>query len=192
MSRFTLFVGAVLLLNAAPVSAGWSGWWVTYDDRTPELSPEEVRLQRFWRDYYDALRQYYGSLDNIDWVAYYKNQGQPINCGNCSRIQFAPVFVSPAMQWAVPQGGLPVPGPVTPAGLTKVDSLPLFAPALPAPKAEFDFKAVKFSADEKECTQRLNELTAAGWQCLGPLGNGMTMFRRPAANAVPKIELEKR
>jgi hypothetical protein len=75
------------------------------------MSAEEERLQRFWHDYYDALRRYYGMLDHMDWVSYYKNHGYQINsgcggpggsCGGSQRIQFAPVFVSPSMQWAVP------------------------------------------------------------------------------------------
>jgi len=45
------------------------------------MSAEEERLQRFWHDYYDALRRYYGALDHIDWVAYYKNHGYQINAG---------------------------------------------------------------------------------------------------------------
>ena len=81
---------------------------------------EELRLEHFWHDYYDALRRYYKSLDRIDWVAYYKNHGYQINagCGGCAgpggncgggpgccpRINYAPVFVSPCMQWAVPGG----------------------------------------------------------------------------------------
>ena len=49
--------------------------------------------------------------DHIDWVAYYKNHGYQINTcygggcgpnGGSNRIQFAPVFVSPQMNWAVP------------------------------------------------------------------------------------------
>jgi hypothetical protein len=81
------------------------------------LPCEEQRLQRFWHDYYDALRKYYGLLDHIDWVAYYKNHGYQINSGcggpggNCN-INYAPVFVSPTMQWAVPAGGCPPMGPM--------------------------------------------------------------------------------
>jgi TolB protein len=79
-------------------------------------TPEEARLQAFWNDYYDALKRYYQQLDQIDWVQYYK-QGSRINGGfgpdgwpGCPRIQFAPVFVSPEMPWAVP-GGSPGKGP---------------------------------------------------------------------------------
>jgi hypothetical protein len=106
---------------------GYQPWWNIFAHRNPYMSVEEERLQRFWHDYYDSLRRYYGALDRIDWVAYYKNHGYQINtgCGGCGpggggcgggRIQFAPVFVSPQMQWAVPNtmlSGTP-PGPGCP------------------------------------------------------------------------------
>ncbi|MFO0865577.1 MAG: hypothetical protein U0744_13160 [Gemmataceae bacterium] len=88
-------------------------------------------LGSFWHDYYNAMKVYYDHLDNIDWVAYYKNHGYQINAGvggGCGgqgnqRVMFAPVFVSPSMQWAVPNGcstgacpspvmGAPVGGPM--------------------------------------------------------------------------------
>jgi hypothetical protein len=89
---------------------GYQPWWNIFAKRNCYMSCEEERLQRFWHDYYDALRRYYGMLDRIDWVAYYKNHGYQINnggygcgpCGGSNRVQFAPVFVSPSMQWAVP------------------------------------------------------------------------------------------
>lgn len=111
---------------------GYQPWWNIFAKRNPYMSIEEERLQRFWHDYYDALRRYYGMLDRIDWVAYYKNHGYQINtgcggpggagmCGGPSRVQFAPVFVSPTMNWAVPNGmgggGMlqgPPPGPAYP------------------------------------------------------------------------------
>jgi hypothetical protein len=89
---------------------GYQPWYNIFAKR-PCMSAEEERLQRFWHDYYDALRRYYGMLDHMDWVSYYKNHGYQINsgcggaggsCGGSQRIQFAPVFVSPSMQWAVP------------------------------------------------------------------------------------------
>lgn len=107
---------------------GYQPWWNIFAKRQKCMSVEEERLQRFWHDYYDALRRYYDSLDAIDWVSYYKNHGYQINtgcgsngggggpCGGCQRVQFAPVFVSPTMQWAVPNSNLsgPACGPPSP------------------------------------------------------------------------------
>jgi hypothetical protein len=80
------------------------------------MTPEEERLQHFWHDYYHALKNYYCALDHIDWVAYYKNHGYPISGGGgggcgptggaCQQINYAPVFVNPTMQWALPSGGM--------------------------------------------------------------------------------------
>jgi hypothetical protein len=96
-------------------SAGYSGyqpWYNIFAKRYKCLTPEEERLQKFWHDYYDALKCFYCALDHIDWVAYYKNHGYQINAGcgpcgggSCGRINYAPVFVSPTLQWAVPAGG---------------------------------------------------------------------------------------
>jgi hypothetical protein len=67
---------------------------------------EEQRLNGFWHDYYDAQGRYYGMLSNLDWVSYYKNHGYQINqdapCGGPCRIQYAPVVITPSMQWAAP------------------------------------------------------------------------------------------
>lgn len=122
MKRYLTILCAALGLLIAAESAqaswgsmcygGYQPWWNVFAKRNRCMSAEEERLQRFWHDYYDALRRYYGMLDNIDWVAYYKNHGYQINAGmcgpngGCSRIQFAPVFVSPMMQWAVPNSNL--------------------------------------------------------------------------------------
>jgi hypothetical protein len=125
MKRFALILVAALglSLSASPARAGWaqltySGyqpWWNIFAKRYKCLTPEEERLQKFWHDYYNALKHYYAALDNIDWVAYYKNHGYVINggCGPCGsgRINYAPVFVSPTIQWAVPancNGGPPM------------------------------------------------------------------------------------
>src|SRR5437016_772081 len=123
MKRFAIVMCAALGLlgccrdaGAAWGSLGYGGyqpWWNIFA-RRPCLTCEEERLQRFWHDYYDALRRYYGALDHIDWVAYYKNHGYQINagcngggpCGGSGRIQFAPVFVSPTMNCAVPNAPL--------------------------------------------------------------------------------------
>jgi hypothetical protein len=123
MKRFacllTALLGVCLAANEARADGwgsahygGYQPWWNIFAKRNPYMSIEEERLQRFWHDYYDALRRYYGMLDHIDWVAYYKNHGYQINTGcygggcgpngGSQRVQFAPVFVSPSMQWAVP------------------------------------------------------------------------------------------
>ncbi|MFO0927723.1 MAG: hypothetical protein U0736_11905 [Gemmataceae bacterium] len=95
--------------------SGYQPWWNVFAKRYKCLTPEEERLQKFWHDYYDAMKNFYKSMDAIDWVAYYKNHGYQINngcgpagCGpmgmGCGRINYAPVFVSPSFQWSVPGG----------------------------------------------------------------------------------------
>jgi hypothetical protein len=106
-----------------PLYGGYQPWWKAFPNKDKKLSPEEEKLQQFWKDYYDSLKRYYGELDHIDWVAYYKNHGYQINAGcgaggccGSKGIQFAPVFINPKMQWAVPNGviGSPlVPSPAS-------------------------------------------------------------------------------
>jgi hypothetical protein len=132
MKRFACLLVAVLAIFCAAEVAradtgslhygGYQPWWNIFAKRNHYMSAEEERLQRFWHDYYDALRRYYSSLDHIDWVAYYKNHGYQINTGaacgqygGSQRVQFAPVFVSPTMQWAVPNSCLSGP-PACPPG----------------------------------------------------------------------------
>ncbi len=126
MKRYALIVGAALslVLSSGVARAEWGSlcysgyqpWWNIFAHRPKCTTPEEERLQHFWHDYYDALKHYYGALDHIDWVAYYKNHGYQINAGcggpngGACRINYAPVFVSPTLQWAVPSsciGGPP-------------------------------------------------------------------------------------
>ena len=127
MKRIGLMACAVLglALSASQSHASWgamsySGYqpcWNIFAKRYKCLTAEEERLQKFWHDYYDALKNYYCALDHIDWVAYYKNHGYQINAGcggggggGCGRINYAPVFVVPGMQWASPNacmGGAP-------------------------------------------------------------------------------------
>ena len=125
MKRFTLLAGAALCLAFSTTAgsaqaggltySGYQPWWNIFACRPRCMTPEEERLQKFWHDYYHALKCYYGALDKIDWVAYYKNHGYAINgacggpgCAPCGqRVQYAPVFVSPTMQWAVPNGCMP-------------------------------------------------------------------------------------
>jgi hypothetical protein len=128
MKRIAVMVCAVLglALCSGNCEASWGAlsysgyqpWWNVFAKRYKCLTPEEERLQKFWHDYYDALKCFYCSLDHIDWVAYYKNHGYQINAcgpygGGCGRINYAPVFVSPNLQWAVPAGaaGGPPVGP---------------------------------------------------------------------------------
>jgi len=133
MKRFALILCAALGIvlsngvaratwNSSMGYSGYQPWWNIFAHRNKCLTPEEERLQHFWHDYYDALKAYYGHLDHMDWVAYYKNHGYQINggCGangGCCRINYAPVFVSPTMQWAVPStclSGPPTGGPCGP------------------------------------------------------------------------------
>jgi hypothetical protein len=140
MKRFALIMCAALgvVLSSGVARASWGSlsysgyqpWWNIFAHRNKCMTPEEERLQHFWHDYYDAMKNYYCALDHIDWVAYYKNHGYQINgscCGPCGpggacRINYAPVFVSPQMQWAVPSGCLSGPpvgaaaGPMVPGG----------------------------------------------------------------------------
>jgi hypothetical protein len=118
MKRFALTISAALgiVLSSGMAHAGWGSltysgyqpWWNIFAHRNKCMTPEELRLQHFWHDYYHAMKCYYGALDHIDWVAYYKNHGYQINAGCAGpggapcRINYAPVFVSPTMQWAVP------------------------------------------------------------------------------------------
>jgi hypothetical protein len=131
-------VGLALSANTCHASwghlfySGYQPWWNIFAKRYKCLTPEEERLQKFWHDYYDALRAFYKGLDAIDWVAYYKNHGYQIN-GNCgpygagcyNRINYAPVFVAPTLQWAVPAGvaGGPPMGP--PYGVMGQPGMPL-------------------------------------------------------------------
>ena len=150
MKRLVMVLTLVgVLLQGQVAHAGWTSlcyggyqpWWNIFAHRNKCMSPEEERLQRFWHDYYDALKHYYGALDHIDWVAYYKNHGYQINngcgpCGGgggcCGRINYAPVFVTPAMQWAVPNGclnGPPVgPNCCPPGGGMPMGGMPVGMP----------------------------------------------------------------
>ena len=129
MKRIVVMACAVigLFLSSNHSQASWgsltySGYqpcWNIFAKRYKCLTPEEERLQKFWHDYYDAMQNFYCSLDHIDWVAYYKNHGYAINGGpGCGgRINYAPVFVSPGIQWAVPAGGAGGPPCGPPCGM---------------------------------------------------------------------------
>jgi hypothetical protein len=127
----TLCAALALILTAQTARADWAScsyggyqpWWNIFAHRNRYMTCEEQRLQRFWHDYYDALQRYYRGLEHIDWVAYYKNHGYRINgggCGgpggDCGPVQFAPVHVSPGMQWAAPNAASCAP-PMGPMGM---------------------------------------------------------------------------
>ena len=108
-----LALGSVPKAQASWGQLGYSGyqpWWNLFAKRYKCMTPEEERLQKFWHDYYDALKHYYSALDHIDWVAYYKNHGYAINAGcggyGGGRVNYAPVVVTPGMTWAAPQGSM--------------------------------------------------------------------------------------
>jgi hypothetical protein len=118
MLRLSSTLGTIVAfaLSAAPVRAQWpnigsGGYqpWCIYAKRYKNLTPEEERLQKFWHDYYDAMRNYYAHLDHIDWVAYYKNHGYLVNSGKAC----CPTL--PPLQWAAPSpfpgGPMPFPTP---------------------------------------------------------------------------------
>src|SRR5947207_211267 len=125
MKRILVIAVAVFGLtfgHAAQANASWSEycysgyqpWWNIFAKRYKCLTPEEERLQKFWHDYYDALKNYYCALDKIDWVAYYKNHGIAANGGGCGpygggRTNYLPVIVTPGIQWGYPQMGGPGP-----------------------------------------------------------------------------------
>src|SRR5262245_53991273 len=150
MKRIAVMVCAVLglALGSGTCQASWGAlmysgyqpWYNIFAKRYKCLTPEEERLQKFWHDYYHALKDFYCGLDHIDWVAYYKNHGYAINCGPCGpggpcgRINYAPVFVSPTLQWAVPAGcaaGPPV-GPPYGMGMPMA-GMPPMGPMGPGP-----------------------------------------------------------
>ncbi len=165
LSILGVTLGLSLGLGTTPAHAGSYG----YSGYQPWLNPlgyctsycktpEEKRLQKFWHDYYHALKCYYGSLEHLDWVGYYKNHGYQINAGcnmggcgmggyggacgpagcggpagygpagcgapggatgcNLGPVNYAPVFVSPTMQWAIPNCGMNGP-PVCPTGYSE-------------------------------------------------------------------------
>ncbi|MSR30067.1 MAG: hypothetical protein EXR99_01050 [Gemmataceae bacterium] len=139
MKRIALVLCAMVGFTMASASAhagwgsmsysGWQPWYNIFAKRYKCLTPEEERLQKFWHDYYNAMQNYYGALDNIDWVAYYKNHGYQINGGFGGRVNYAPVFVSPNMQWAVPNGAAGGP-PVSAGAMGAMPLMPAnFGPA---------------------------------------------------------------
>jgi len=119
MKRFVVFGWVTLTFalgtwaSAAadePNKGGDKPWYDIFTKKYKNLTSEEERLQKFWHDYYDSVRRYYAQLDGVDWNEYYKNRGYKVSgtgpgcpeCQGAKRIPFAPVFVSPSLQWAAP------------------------------------------------------------------------------------------
>jgi hypothetical protein len=117
---------------SAACYSGYQPWWNIFAKRYKCLTPEEERLQKFWHDYDEAPRHYYAALERIDWVAYYKAHGYPVNSscpsGNCGRVNYAPVFVSPTLH------GSPPAAPAGPPGGGRPLVPPVPSPALPGAK----------------------------------------------------------
>jgi hypothetical protein len=188
-SKLLLLLAIVALLlasNANRVSVAQTNWKLSsLADRN--MKPEEKRLKDFWTGYYGALKSFYGNLDHLDWVAYYKNHGFKINVGlsdGSQRTQFAPVYVAPTMQWAVPNDKFSGP-PASPFGglLPKSEASENTAEekktSTVAGSARLEYKAVSFGSDATENTKILDDLSAEGWHYVGRIGDDMVAFRRP-------------
>jgi hypothetical protein len=128
--------------------------------------PDDVRLRKFWTGYYEAIREFYGRIDQLDWVAYYKAHGQrrPAEKEGDKSAGYIPVFVEPVFKFATIRlpDGMKGPGDE---------------------EKKWEFKAVAFGTDAAEATKSLNQLAKDGWQYVGPLSNGLVAFRRPAPQA---------
>jgi hypothetical protein len=86
-----------------------------------------------WADQVDAAwKGIHAWLDQVDSVTSCKNHGRQPNCSYqpcgaaCGRINYAPVFVSPTLQWAVPASPPTAPqgppsGPAVPAAFSEPD-----------------------------------------------------------------------
>ena len=192
-------VALVLTSNANRVSVAQTNWKLSsLADRN--LKPEEKRLKDFWTAYYGALKSFYGNLDHLDWVVYYQNHGFKINVGagpdkdGVQRTQYAPVYVAPTMQWAVPNDKLNGPlaslfggpilktGPESPKGPTaeaSENSTEEKKTSTAAGSAPLEYKAVSFGGDATENTKILNDLAADGWHYVGRIGDDMVAFQRP-------------
>jgi hypothetical protein len=63
-----------------------------------QYTAEEQQLQAYWAAYYRGLANYYASLNNVDWVAYYKANGYPIDPRFYNPYGIAPGTVMVPMQ----------------------------------------------------------------------------------------------
>jgi hypothetical protein len=134
----------IVTVLCACLGLGLAGQSAKADDFSREL---ETALRKAGEEFClgaskdtQAFAEYFFSPLNFDWVAYYRSSGTAVlplrpNCTCCwdskcsnfkastQRIQFAPVFVSPTMQWAVPNTYLTGPPADLTAGM--MDDAPL-------------------------------------------------------------------
>ncbi len=130
MKPTAIVCAALGLMGLAEVRADWASstyggyqpWYNMIAARNKCRGCDQARLQRFWHDYYRNLQCYYGMMENVDWVSYYKNHGTPIGCvqGNCggpSSVQMAPINITPPIPWGITQNvNLPWSPPRVPWG----------------------------------------------------------------------------
>jgi hypothetical protein len=57
--------------------------------------------------------------------------------------------------------------------------------ALSGKVVRWEYKAVALGSNEDDATKRLNQLAEQRWQLIGPLGNGLTAFKRPESPSCP-------
>jgi hypothetical protein len=112
-----------------------------------KYTPEEMQLQAYWANYYRGLANYYASLNNVDWVAYYKANGYPIDPRFYNPYNVAPGATMVPMQPMMAQG-MPQPVMVPPSkmanGVVQVGAVEV--PAKADPKMEKSEKSTKGSA----------------------------------------------
>ena len=117
MKRIALLAAAVVILCVSSGSAraswgsltysGYQPWWNIFAHRNKCLTPEEERLQKFWHDYYHAAegllrRPRPHRLGRVLQEPRLPDQLRRPRRLRSQRINYAPVFVSPSMQWAIP------------------------------------------------------------------------------------------
>jgi hypothetical protein len=93
-----------------PLSVGnHQPWWNMIAARDKCRGRDQARQQKFWHDYYRSMSAYYGMLEHMDWVSYYKHHGTPIGfvpgrSGGASSVQVAPMFMpAPSIPWGMTQ-----------------------------------------------------------------------------------------
>lgn len=195
-TRFGVLAVLVVLVaevNRVPTASG-TGQSRLNPFHSPDKSmkPEEKRLKDFWAGYYGAVKDFYGKLDHLDWVAYYQNHGIKINQNlkeGTQRTQYAPVFMVPTFQWALPNNMLK--GPPDPLNNSMDKTFQDLFPTVESEKPpkedvkkshgsiKVEYKAVVFGTDAEANTKILNQLAADGWHYVGQIRSEMVAFHRP-------------